>query len=110
MKRHNRPLWESIFSLIRSEAWTQAQSKSSFTKPEPGLAITYLLGLNKQVNLNICVAGSLVDFPFKNGNHNQDNEKKLLLEADASVQYRIHTLPPFSVALCQYRSGLFKIQ
>jgi outer membrane protein OmpA-like peptidoglycan-associated protein len=87
-----------FFDTFRS--MDTSQSKSSFTKPEPGLTITYLLGLNRQVNLNICVAGSLVDFPFKNGNHNQDNEKKLLLEADASVQYRIipypHSVSPYA--------------
>jgi OOP family OmpA-OmpF porin len=72
----------SLNSVIREK--TNAKIKEM----SPGLALTYMQGINSQLDFSTSLAGSFVDYPFENGIP-QSGEDAFLLEGDVSLNAKL---------------------
>ena len=72
----------SLNTVIRQK------TNAKFREMAPGIAITYLQGINSHVDFSTSISGSFVDYPFENGIASSGDEA-LLLEGDASLNARL---------------------
>jgi OmpA-OmpF porin, OOP family len=72
----------SLNSVIREKRNAKIKEMS------PGLALTYLKGINSHVDFSTTLSGSFVQYPFENG-ISITGEESFLLEADASLNAKL---------------------
>ena len=78
-------------SAIRSSSLNtvlRQKSNAKIKEMSPGIAITYLQGINSNVDFSTSISGSFVEYPFENGIVSSGDEG-LLLEADASLNAKL---------------------
>lgn len=72
----------SLSAVIREKR------NAKFKQMSPGLALSYMQGINPQLDFSTSLAGSFLDYPFENGIVLRGTES-LLLEADASIHAKL---------------------
>ena len=70
----------SLSEVFRNDKWTKLKNMS------PGMAITYFKGLKKHIDFAGTLTGSFVNYPVAN---NTFSNNKFLLEADASLNFKL---------------------
>lgn len=71
----------SLVTVQREDQWAQ------FKEMNPGLALTYFKGLKRNIDFAGTMSGAYLSMPV--GESNQMTDEKLLLELDASAQFKL---------------------
>lgn len=71
----------SVATVLRDKQW------SKFKEMSPGLALTYFKGVKPTIDFAGTLAASFLNYPFRN--KTQGNSDALLLEGDASANFKL---------------------
>jgi hypothetical protein len=72
---------ESLSAVFRDKSWAK------FKEMSPGLALTYFQGLKPHIDFAGTLAASYVTYPLRN--HSTESSDALLLEGDASANFKM---------------------
>jgi outer membrane protein OmpA-like peptidoglycan-associated protein len=102
----------STAQQIRNSSLSKVLSNKEWAKlneMDPGIAISYFKGLKNHIDFAATLGGSFVNYPTQNSN---SNSSELLLEADASFQFKLTTerfllQPYFSAGVGAYKYKVY---